>query len=239
MVPVLMVPSSRRPRVGSLSRIRLRSALIRLVTIQRARSECEATRRSRPPSPTAADSCSLRSSISSRTALGSAHIVVALRIFQLLAKIGSSATVLSLGPCIQQRTAITETRDDLALLKPNCCASGNRVTTTCLDCGSEVECQKLLSGIAQEMGDVVESFGVLQAYHLPAIRQIPIVGLPTEYGRFGCDHALLAKLSVTSDHDIAMSHRAIEPPSIGSDTPIDFESRTEPFRLPPLDRHHF
>jgi hypothetical protein len=52
------------PELGVLRAIRRIADLSALVTLTRARSASEAARRSRPPSPTAAASCSVMASIS-------------------------------------------------------------------------------------------------------------------------------------------------------------------------------
>ena len=99
------------PSAASLCAILSSTDLIVLVMLCRARSEADAARRLRPPSPTARESSLVSASISCSACSARSTFPSFLGFFQFFAQLGKPAPVSGLGLLVEHLARVTQTAD--------------------------------------------------------------------------------------------------------------------------------
>ena len=168
-MPVLMHRDKMSPSVASLCAIFSSTALIDLVMLCRARSEADAARRLRPPSPTARESSLVSASISSSACSARSTFPSCLGFFQFFAQLGKPASISDLGLLVEHLARITQTGDvDPGLFEILIPARQalHRLTGFILLAPAryspdQIEHVEFGRGMAQQMGEIPESLGVL------------------------------------------------------------------------------
>ena len=99
------------PSAASLCAILSTTALMDLVTLCRARSEADAARRLRPPSPTARESSRVSASISCSACSARSTFPRVLGFFQFFAQLGKPPSVSSLGLLVEHLARVAQAGD--------------------------------------------------------------------------------------------------------------------------------
>ena len=110
-MPVLMHPDSSSPSARSLCAILSSTALIVLVTLCRARSDADAARRLRPPSPTARDSSFVSVSISSSACSARSTFPSSFGFLQFFAQLGEPPPISDLGLIVEHLARVAQAAD--------------------------------------------------------------------------------------------------------------------------------
>ena len=110
-MPVLMHRDRISPSAASLCAILSSTALIVLVMLCRARSEADAARRLRPPSPTARESSLVNASISCFRLLRALDVSQFLGFFQFFAQLRKPASVRDLGLLVEHLARVAQAAD--------------------------------------------------------------------------------------------------------------------------------
>ena len=110
-MPVLMQREKISPSRASLCAILSTTDLIVLVMLCRARSEADAARRLRPPSPTARESSEVSASISCSACSARSTFPSFLGLFQFFAQLGEPAPVSDFGLLVEHLARVAQTGD--------------------------------------------------------------------------------------------------------------------------------
>ena len=164
-MPVLMHRENRSPSWASLCAILSSTDLIDLVILCRARSEADAARRLRPPSPTARESSLVSASISTSNCSARSTFPTPLSAFNFFAQVGEPPLISNLGLLVDHLARITQPRDmdpgpfEILGVPRQTLHRMTAIVLVALACNRsrQIEHMEFGGGMAQQMREVPES----------------------------------------------------------------------------------
>ena len=181
------------PSSGSLCAILSSTDLIVLVMLCRARSDADAARRLRPPSPTARDSSFVSVSISCSACSARSTFPSSLASSSSSRNSESRRRYASLGLIVKHFARVAQAADmDACLFEVIVAArhaarqpTGFVIVAIARNSADQIQHVEFDRGMAQQMRQVAEPLGVLQTRGFPAVADGPVLALFAEYPALG------------------------------------------------------